>query len=94
MFKQLKTNIPQKIQTGGLMIYFYENPPGIFHFFTLPMEIPDKTKLYPWKFLKIVLDLLEIPRQKTKTPGNFTCYLFDNPGNSISSTPLLGFFPE
>ena len=22
-------------------------PPGIFHFFTLPLEIPDKTKLNP-----------------------------------------------
>ena len=31
--------IPEKIQTGGLRIYFFEKPPGIFHFL-----------LYPWKF--------------------------------------------
>ena len=48
--------IPEKIQTGG---------GG-----TLPLEIPDKTKLNPWKFHKIVLDHLEILRPKTKTPGN------------------------
>ena len=30
--------------------------PGIVHFFTLTLEIPDKTKLHPWKFQIIVLD--------------------------------------
>ena len=30
-------------------------PSGIFHFFTLPLQIPDKTKLNPWIFHKIVL---------------------------------------
>ena len=30
--------------------------PGIVHFFTLTLEIADKTKLHPWKFQKIVLD--------------------------------------
>ena len=29
-------------------------PPGIFHFFTLSPQIPDKTKLNPWMFHKIV----------------------------------------
>ena len=75
MFKQLKTKIPQKIQTGGLMIYVFENPPGIFHFFTLPMEIPDKTKLNPVILHKVVLDHLEIPRPKTKSPGNSTFFI-------------------
>ena len=37
-------------------IYFFENLPGIFHFFSLPLEIPDKTKLNSWLFQKIVLD--------------------------------------
>ena len=49
----------KKIKMGGgrgLRIYFCENSPGIFHFFTLPLEIPDKTKLNPWIFHKIVLD--------------------------------------
>ena len=50
--------------------------PGIFHFFALPMGIQDKTKLNPKAklnpliFHKIVLDLLEIPRPKTKIPKN------------------------
>ena len=47
MYKQtLEWAIPKKIKTGGLRIYFCENCPGIFHFFTLSLEIPDKTKLY------------------------------------------------
>ena len=29
--------------------------PGMFHFLTLTLEIPDKTKLNPWIFHKIVL---------------------------------------
>ena len=65
-----------RLQGKGVRIYFCENSPGIFHFFTLPLEIPDKTKLNPWIFHKIVLDPLEIPRPKTKTPRNFTFSLF------------------
>ena len=47
---------PIKLATGGeglgFRIYVFEPlaPPGIFHFFTLPLEIPDKAKLNPWKF--------------------------------------------
>ena len=37
----------RKKTNGGLRIYFSENPPGIFGFFTLLLEILDKTKLYP-----------------------------------------------
>ena len=59
---------------GGLRTYFFETPPGIFHFFTLSLENPDQTKLLLWKFHKIVLDPLEIPRPKTKTPGNSTLF--------------------
>ena len=51
----------------------------MFHFFTLLLEIPDKTKSHPWKFGKIVLDLLEIPRPKTETPGNATLYFLGHP---------------
>ena len=47
---------------------FFE-PAGIFHFFTLSLEILDKTKLH---LHKIVLDPLEIPRLKMKTLGNST----------------------
>ena len=78
---RLQWAIPEKIQTRVLRIYFFEPAPpcpspGIFHFFTLPIEIPDKTKLNPWIFYKIVLDPLEIPRPKTKTPRNSTFSLF------------------
>ena len=50
-----------------------------FIFLTLPLEIPDKTKLNPWIFHKIVLDPLEIPRPKSKTPGNSTLVFFGHP---------------
>ena len=39
--------IPEKIKTVVLRIYFFEKLSGIFHFFTLPLKIPDKTKLNP-----------------------------------------------
>ena len=68
----LQWAIPEKKQKGGLRTYFFENPPGIFHFFTLPLEILDKTELHTWKFCKIVFHPLEIPSPKTKTPGNST----------------------
>ena len=63
--------IPEKSKQRGLRIYFFENPPGIFHFFNLPLEIPDKTKLNPLIFDRIVLDPLEIPKQKNKDPQQF-----------------------
>ena len=62
-----------------LKIHFFEKPPGIFYFFTLTLEIPEKTKLNPWIFHKIVLDPLEIPRPKTKTPGNSTLFFLGHP---------------
>ena len=51
-----------------LRTYFSKDTTGIFNFF-LPLEIPDKTKLHPWKIHKIVLHGFEIPRPETKTPG-------------------------
>ena len=59
--------IPEKIQTVGgwgwswLMIYLFEKPPGIFHFHTLPLDIPQNCVRslgnltlfflgHPWKF--------------------------------------------
>ena len=62
----------EKIQTGGLRIYFFEKPLGIFNFFTLPLKICDKTKFNPWIFHKIVLEPLKIPRPKAKTPHYFS----------------------
>ena len=56
----------EKTKQGELRTYFFENPLE-FIFFSLLLEIPDKTKLHPWKFHKIVFDPLETPRAKTKT---------------------------
>ena len=67
---------------------------GIFHFFTLPLEIPDKTKLHPWKSHKIVLDPLEISRLKSKTPGKFTLFYLGYPIPHPQPPPLFVFFQE
>ena len=42
--------------------------PGVFRFFTLHLEIPDKTRLHPQKLHQIVLHPSKILRPKTKTP--------------------------
>ena len=49
--------------------YFFVKAPGISRFVTLPLEIPCKTKLHRWKFRRIMLYLLEIPRLRSKTHG-------------------------
>ena len=64
---------------GGLRIYFFEKVPGIFHVLTLPLEIPDKAKLNTRIFHKIVLDPLEIPRPKTRTPEKSTLFFLGHP---------------
>ena len=64
----------------------FENP-GIFHFFYFTSGSSRQNKAQPlagWIFHKIVLDPLEIPRPKTKTPGNSThiIYFLVTLGNS------------
>ena len=49
--------IPEKKKTRGLRIYIFEKTLRIFCFFTLPLEIPDKIKLHPWKFHKVMLPI-------------------------------------
>ena len=44
--------LQKKSKQADLRIYFFENPVELFF---LPLEIPDKTKLNPWIFFKIVL---------------------------------------
>ena len=42
--------IPEKIQTEGVEDILFPNPPpppGILYFFSLPLEVPSKTKLNP-----------------------------------------------
>ena len=53
---------------------FLKKTRGIFRFVTLPLEIPDKMELHPWKFHQIVSHPLEFPRPKTKTHGNSTVF--------------------
>ena len=69
----------KKNQIGEVKDILFWNPTGIFQFFTLLPKILDKTKLLPWKFHKIVLNPLGIPRPKTKTPGNSTLFFLGNP---------------
>ena len=70
--------IPEKTKLGDLRIYFSEKTPEIFRFVTLPLEILDKTRLYRWKFHRIVLHPFETPRPKTKTHGNSTWFFLDH----------------
>ena len=58
-----------------LRIYFFENPPVIFPFSTLPLEIPDKTNLNPWMFHKIVLNPLKFQGQQQR-PLEIPHYFF------------------
>ena len=49
--------IPEKNQKGVFEnIHIWKNP-WDFCFFTLPLEIPCKIKLLPWKFHKIMLPI-------------------------------------
>ena len=81
----------QKKNRGrGLRKYF-------FHFFTLSLKIPEKAKLHPWKFHKIVLGPSEIPRAKPRTL-EIPHYFLINPWNfhvlnpPPPHPPLLFFF--
>ena len=69
----------KKTNRGVEKIFFWKLSWN-FLFFTLPLEIPDKRKLHLWKFHKFLLDPLEIPRPKTKTPGNSTLFFLGHPG--------------
>ena len=81
----VKVNVKQEMgysrKKNRVVEDFFEKQketPGIFRIFILPLEIPGKTKLHPWKFYKIVLDPLENPRRsKTKTPGNSISFFLD-----------------
>ena len=67
----------QKKNRGIEDTLFLKTP--VEYFIFLPMKIPEKTKLHPWKFYKIVLDPLKFPRPKTKSPGNSTLFFLDQP---------------
>ena len=44
----------KKKKTRGFRTYFFEKKPRFFFIFSVPLEIPDKTKLHSWKFGKIM----------------------------------------
>ena len=56
----------KKNQTGWVEDIRFSKRPGIFHFCTFSLEIPDKAKFHPWKFLEIVLELRFLGNLKTK----------------------------
>ena len=61
-----------KVKPVGLRAYFFKQKPKSFRFVTLPLDILDKIKFYPYKFRKIALYLLEIIRLKMTTYVNST----------------------
>ena len=65
--------ISEKKQIGFEDIFF-ENSLRIFHFFYYTPGISRQNKALHHK---ILLDPLEIPRPKAKTPGNFTSFLIN-----------------
>ena len=75
----IKWAVAEKIQKGGIEDIIFPKPPRNFSFFTLRLEIPDKTKFNPCIFHNIVLEPLEIPRPKTKTPGNSALLFLGHP---------------
>ena len=64
--------IPEKSKQGRLKIYFLKKKPWIIEVCHLALGNYGQSFLYPWKFCKIVLHPLEIPRSKTKTHENAT----------------------
>ena len=79
----------KKKQGWGVEDTLFWTSPGIFRFLTLPLEIPDKTKLHPIARLETQQNCIAHPqhpsenlRPKTKTPGNSTWLFLDHPWNS------------
>ena len=71
MFERLKVLLFQKkIQTEATDIPFFEKK--LCRFVTLSLEIPEKSKLHPWTFHRIVSHHLEILKPETKIPGSST----------------------
>ena len=65
-------------KTGGVEDILFGKAP-VEYFIFLPLEIPGKTKLHSWKFYKVVLNPLKIPRSKTKCPGISTLFFLGHP---------------
>ena len=71
-FRTSKSTLAGSLKLPEMSFSFCENSPGIFHFFTLTLEIPDKTKINPWIFHKIVsARSLGNAKAKNKDPCKF-----------------------
>ena len=70
---------------GVLRTNFFYNSPGIFHFFALHLKIPDKGKVDAKRSTTenstklCQLHPSEIPRPKTRPPGNSTLFFLLHP---------------
>ena len=65
---------------------FFGKPPKISRYVTLPLAIPDKTRLHSWNICNVKsyqLHSLKIPETKTKATGNSNFFLITL-GNSTS----------
>ena len=72
--------IPEKSKQGGGVDYMpFWKTPGIFLFFFLTSWNSWQNKAQPWIFYKTELNPLEIPRPKTKAPGNSTLSSLGHP---------------
>ena len=68
--------IPEKSKQGGLRTYFKKKTLDLWGLSLYPWKFWTKQSfLYIWKFCKMVLPPLEIPRLKTKTHENATWFL-------------------
>lgn len=56
---------------GGEDFFLTLIDPGIFQFFTLPLEFKEKSNTHPWKSCKILLNPLEIPQLKNQDSWKF-----------------------
>ena len=63
---------------------FLKKTPGIFRFITLIFEVPDKIKLHPWKFYKIVLHHWNFQGKKARPMEISHDFFLMTLGNSTS----------
>ena len=75
--------IPE-IPMGGWGYNFLKTPYGIFRSVTLPLEIPEETRFYPWKFCRIVWHPWKFQRQKPRPVEIPHEFFVNTPENSTS----------
>ena len=80
----MQWSIPEKNKQGGSGHTFLTT--GFFYSFTLPLEIPDKSKLHPWKLFKIVFYIVWKFQDQKPRP-------LENPHNFFLVTPRNSTYP-